>query len=88
MLHVTRELEGGRWVRVGLIRHWVPAGQSLATHRTQRARLRAVAAERYAEPTWWPTPPHDDSELTCARRLREAIAEADEHKDHRRGAVA
>jgi hypothetical protein len=41
--------------------------------------LAGLLAERYAPSTWWRTPPTqqiEDSELTCARRRREATSRA------------
>lgn len=81
-------LTGGRWLPVAGIRRWVPHGDTLATYTRRRRLEREVTAERYAFPTWWPTST-DDSELTCARRLRDALAEADvqEDSDERRDGV-
>lgn len=77
-------LDYGAWVvGAGGVSRWVPdAGKTLP-----RDAYRAVLAERYADPTWFATPPErDNSELTCARRR--AACAADFARFDRRVAAA
>jgi hypothetical protein len=87
----SAKLTDGAWVPHRSVLRWVPRGDTLATAAGQR-RYREVLTERYFTPEWFARPAPDtdlrrceDTEMACARRLRDALAEADEHDRHREG---
>lgn len=88
----SARLTDGTWVLHRGVRRWVPTGDTLATFRARR-RYREVLNERYFTPAWFARPAPDtnlrrceDTDLTCARRLRDALAEADAHDNERESA--
>lgn len=75
------KLDGGRWVPVNGIQHWIPDGETTTSYTNLRRAYLNAKRERYAAPAWWPTPTPSDDPTVSARRLDAALADADAHDD-------